>query len=38
MEYYDGYETIKQKLIIAGIKEIEMHGITDCSLRRVARS
>jgi len=36
MEYYDGYETIKQKLIIAGIKEIEMHGITDCSLRRVA--
>lgn len=36
MEYYDGHETVKQKLIIAGIKEIEMHGITDCSLRRVA--
>ncbi len=36
MEFYDGHETVKQKLIIAGIKEIEMHGITDCSLRRVA--
>lgn len=36
MEYNDGYETVKQKLIIAGIKEIESHGIADCSLRRVA--
>ena len=36
MEYNDGYETVKQKLIIAGIKEIEMHGVADCSLRRVA--
>lgn len=36
MEIYDGFETIKQKLIIAGMQEIENHGITDFSLRRVA--
>lgn len=38
MEYYEGFETVKQKLIIAGIAEIEAHGITDFSLRRVASS
>lgn len=36
MEYFEGFETVKQKLIIAGISEIEQHGITDFSLRRVA--
>lgn len=36
MEIYDGFETVKQKLIIAGMQEIENHGITDFSLRRVA--
>ncbi len=36
MEEYQGFETVKQKLIIAGISEIEEHGITDFSLRRVA--
>ena len=38
MDYNEGYETVKQKLIIAGISEIEEHGITDFSLRRVATS
>ncbi len=38
MDYYEGYETVKQKLIIAGISEIEEHGISDFSLRRVATS
>ncbi len=38
MEYFDGFETVKQKLIIAGISEIQEHGITDFSLRRVASS
>ena len=27
MEIFDGFETVKQKLIIAGISEIEEHGI-----------
>ena len=36
MDFYEGFETVKQKLIIAGIEEIELHGITDFSLRRVA--
>ncbi len=36
MEYYESFETVKQKLIIAGIEEIEEHGIPDFSLRRVA--
>lgn len=36
MEIYDGFETVKQKLIIAGMQEIENHGIKDFSLRRVA--
>ena len=38
MEEFEGYETVRQKLIIAGIEEIENHGITDFSLRRVASS
>ncbi len=38
MEIFDGFETVKQKLIIAGIAEIEEHGISDFSLRRVASS
>jgi len=38
MEIFDGFETVKQKLIIAGISEIEEHGISDFSLRRVASS
>ncbi len=36
MEILNGFETVKQKLIIAGIAEIEEHGISDFSLRRVA--
>lgn len=36
MEDYEGYETVRQKLIISGISEIENHGIADFSLRRVA--
>ena len=35
-EEFTGYDTVKQKLIIAGINELQMHGITDFSLRRVA--
>ena len=38
MEEFESYETVRQKLIIAGIGEIENHGITDFSLRRVASS
>lgn len=38
MEDYEGYETVRQKLIIFGISEIENHGIADFSLRRVAAS
>ena len=29
-------ESIRERLIIAGIKEIELHGFNDFSLRRVA--
>ena len=36
MEYFENFETVKQKLIISGIGEIEKHGIADFSLRRVA--
>ncbi len=36
MEDYTGYETVKENLITAGIKELENHGIADFSLRRVA--
>lgn len=38
MAYEESYETVKQKLIIAGIEEIEKHSISDFSLRRVASS
>lgn len=36
MEEYYQPEALREALIIAGLKEIEMHGITDFSLRRVA--
>lgn len=36
MDNYTSFETVKEKLITAGIKELENHGITDFSLRRVA--
>ena len=36
MAYEESYETVKQKLIICAIDEIEKHGISDFSLRRVA--
>ena len=36
MEDYTSLETVKEKLIIAGIKELQNHGIADFSLRRVA--
>lgn len=36
MEDYTGYETVKEKLITEGIKELQNHGAADFSLRRVA--
>ncbi len=36
MEEVTSFETVKEKLITAGIKELEEHGIADFSLRRVA--
>ncbi len=36
MEAYEGKESLRDRLIIAGIDEIAEHGITDFSLRRVA--
>lgn len=36
MDDYSGFETVKEKLITAGIKELQNHGIADFSLRRVA--
>ena len=36
MEEYYQSEALRESLIIAGLKEIEVHGITDFSLRRVA--
>ncbi|MBQ8526635.1 MAG: TetR/AcrR family transcriptional regulator [Clostridia bacterium] len=36
MEDYTSYETVKEKLITAGIKELQHHGAADFSLRRVA--
>lgn len=38
MEDYTSYETVKEKLITAGIKELQSHGVADFSLRRVASS
>ena len=36
MEEFVSNDTVKEKLIIAGISELELHGIADFSLRRVA--
>ena len=36
MEEYYQPEALREALIIAGLKEIELHGLTDFSLRRVA--
>ena len=36
MEEYYQPEALREALIIAGLKEIEIHGLTDFSLRRVA--
>lgn len=36
MRKYDEYDNMKKRLIIAGIAEIEEHGLSQCSLRRVA--
>ena len=36
MEEYYQPEALREALIIAGLKEIEVHGISDFSLRRVA--
>lgn len=36
MEEYYQPEALREALIIAGLKEIEVHGLTDFSLRRVA--
>ena len=36
MEDYTSYETVRNKLITAGIKELQNHGVADFSLRRVA--
>lgn len=36
MEEYTSYETVREKLITAGIKELQHHGVADFSLRRVA--
>ena len=37
-EEYDGYETVKQRLILAGLTELQAHGTNGFSLRRVATS
>lgn len=36
MKIANSDEGVRERLIIAGIKEIELHGLTDFSLRRVA--
>lgn len=36
MRTYDEYDNMKKRLIIAGISEIEEHGLSQCSLRKVA--
>ena len=38
MEEYYQPEALREALIIAGLKEIELHGLADFSLRRVASS
>lgn len=37
-EEYDGYDTVKEKLLVAGLDELQKYGINDFSLRRVASS
>ena len=36
MEDYNGYETVKERLILAGISELQKHSVEDLSLRKVA--
>lgn len=36
MEDYSGYETVKERLILAGISELQKHSIEDLSLRKVS--
>ena len=36
MEDYNGYETVKERLILSGISELQKHSIEDLSLRKVA--
>lgn len=36
MEEFFSNETVKERLIIAGLTELETHGVSDFSLRRVA--
>ena len=38
MEDYNGYETVKERLIIAGISELQKHSVEDLSLRKVSAS
>ena len=33
-----GSASVREQLIVAGISELEVHGVTDFSLRRVASS
>ena len=35
-EEYDGQDTVKEKLLVAGLAELQRYGIKDFSLRRVA--
>ena len=35
-EEYDGQDTVKEKLLVAGLSELQKYGINDFSLRRVA--
>ena len=36
MEDYNGYETVQERLILAGISELQKHSIEDLSLRKVS--
>lgn len=37
-EEYDGHDTVKEKLLVAGLAELQKHGINEFSFRRVASS
>ena len=37
MEDYNGYETVKERLILAGISELQTHSIEDLSLRKISK-